>query len=50
MKPAHDAGLKVMHQVGSVSEAEETVCAGVDVIIAQGVKRAGTFGGRSLNC
>ena len=41
VKPAHDAGLKVMHQVGSVSEAEETVCAGVDVIIAQGVEAGG---------
>ena len=41
VKAAHDAGLKVMHQVGSVSEAEETVRAGVDVIIAQGMEAGG---------
>jgi len=41
VKPAHDAGLKVVHQVGSVSEAKEAVRAGVDIIIAQGVEAGG---------
>jgi len=41
VKPAHDAGMKVIHQVGSVSEAEKAVRAGVDIIIAQGVEAGG---------
>jgi nitronate monooxygenase len=41
VKPAHDAGLKVVHQVGSVDEAKAAVDAGVDLIIAQGVEAGG---------
>ncbi|HJT81056.1 MAG TPA: nitronate monooxygenase [Chthoniobacterales bacterium] len=37
----HDAGIKVMHQVGSVAEAQRAVDAGVDIIIAQGVEAGG---------
>ena len=39
--PAHDAGLRVIHQVGSVAEAKAAADAGVDVIIAQGVEAGG---------
>ena len=35
---AHAAGVKVLHQVGSVAEAERAAAAGVDVIVAQGVE------------
>ena len=45
VKSAHDAGLKVIHQVGSVAEAEEAARAGVDVIIAQGVEAGGHLRG-----
>ena len=41
VKPAHDAGLKVVHQVGSVEEAKAAADAGVDLIIAQGVEAGG---------
>ena len=33
---AHEAGMKVIHQVGSVAEAQQAARAGVDAIIAQG--------------
>jgi len=34
VEPAHSAGVKIFHQVGSVAEAERSASAGVDVIIA----------------
>src|SRR5271166_5244002 len=36
--PAHDAGIAVLHQVGSVEAAVRAQQAGVDVIIAQGIE------------
>jgi nitronate monooxygenase len=39
--PAHDAGIAVIHQVGSVEAAIRSRHAGVDVIIAQGVEAGG---------
>ncbi|KAI3933075.1 hypothetical protein MKW92_036559 [Papaver armeniacum] len=33
---AHKNGVKIMHQVGSVADAEKAIAAGVDCIIAQG--------------
>jgi NAD(P)H-dependent flavin oxidoreductase YrpB (nitropropane dioxygenase family) len=41
VKPAHDAGAKVLIQVGSVDEAEAAAEAGVDAIIAQGIEAGG---------
>ncbi len=38
---AHDAGVLVIHQVGSVEAALRAADAGVDVIIAQGVEAGG---------
>ncbi|KAG0560672.1 hypothetical protein KC19_9G003900 [Ceratodon purpureus] len=38
---AHEAGVKVLHQVGSVEEAVKAADAGVDAIIAQGVEAGG---------
>jgi len=38
---AHAAGVKVLHQVGSVEEALKAANAGVDAIIAQGVEAGG---------
>lgn len=38
---AHRAGVKVVHQVGSVAEARAAADAGVDIIIAQGVEAGG---------
>jgi nitronate monooxygenase len=38
---AHDAGVLVIHQVGSVEAALRSADAGVDVIIAQGVEAGG---------
>ena len=35
---AHDAGLKVLHQVGSVADARRAVDAGVNAVIAQGAE------------
>ncbi len=43
--PAHDAGLAVIHQVGSVEAAVRSCRAGVDVIIAQGVEAGGHVAG-----
>ena len=45
VKPAHDAGMKVLIQVGSVEEAEAAAGAGVDAVIAQGVEAGGHVGG-----
>jgi len=42
---AHSAGVKVFHQVGSVSEAQRAAVAGVDVIVAQGVEAGGHVAG-----
>jgi NAD(P)H-dependent flavin oxidoreductase YrpB (nitropropane dioxygenase family) len=43
--PAHAAGVKVFHQVGSVAEAERAAAAGIDVIVAQGVEAGGHIAG-----
>lgn len=43
--PAHDAGVTVFHQVGSVAAARRGVEAGVDVIVAQGVEAGGHVAG-----
>src|SRR5262249_25034581 len=42
---AHSAGVKIFHQVGSVSEAQRAAAAGVDVSIAQGVEAGGHVAG-----
>jgi Dioxygenases related to 2-nitropropane dioxygenase len=42
---AHEVGIKVFDQVGSVAAAERSVRAGVDVIIAQGVEAGGHIAG-----
>ena len=44
---AHDAGLHVLIQVGSVEEAEAAAAAGVDAVIAQGVEAGGHVRGRT---
>jgi NAD(P)H-dependent flavin oxidoreductase YrpB (nitropropane dioxygenase family) len=41
VEPAHRAGMKVIHQAGSVAEARAAADAGVDIIIAQGVEAGG---------
>lgn len=41
----HDAGIKVMHQVGCVDEARRSAEAGVDIIIAQGWEAGGHVAG-----
>jgi NAD(P)H-dependent flavin oxidoreductase YrpB (nitropropane dioxygenase family) len=41
----HDAGVLVMHQVGSVEDARRSADAGVDIIIAQGVEAGGHVAG-----
>jgi NAD(P)H-dependent flavin oxidoreductase YrpB (nitropropane dioxygenase family) len=41
VRAAHQAGALVMHSVGSVSEAQEAVSAGADVIVAQGWEAGG---------
>jgi nitronate monooxygenase len=41
VQAAHAGGLKVLIQVGSVEEAEAAVVAGVDAVIAQGIKAGG---------
>ena len=43
--PAHDAGVKVLHQVGSVADARRAVDAGVDAVIAQGAEAGGHVAG-----
>src|SRR5271166_1098300 len=43
--PAHDAGIAVLHQVGSVEAAVRAQQAGVDVIIAQGIEAGGHVAG-----
>jgi nitronate monooxygenase len=44
--PAHDAGIAVLHQVGSVEAAVRAKQAGVDVIIAQGSEAGGHVAGQ----
>jgi nitronate monooxygenase len=39
--PAHEAGVKVLAQIGSVEEAEAAVDASVDAVIAQGFEAGG---------
>lgn len=39
--PAHENGVKVLLQVGSVEEAESAAAAGVDAVIAQGSEAGG---------
>ncbi len=41
----HQAGAKVLHQVGSVDAARQVAAAGVDVIIAQGSEAGGHVAG-----
>jgi nitronate monooxygenase len=43
---AHAAGVRVMHQVGTVDAARRGARTGVDVIIAQGVEAGGHVAGR----
>lgn len=45
VQTAHDAGIKVINQVGSVDEAIKSSRAGVDIIIAQGVEAGGHVAG-----
>ncbi len=46
VEPAHAAGVKVLHQVGSVAAARQAARAGVDVIVAQGVEAGGHVAGQ----
>lgn len=43
---AHAAGVKVIHQVGTVSEAVTAASAGVDAVIVQGVEAGGHVTGK----
>jgi NAD(P)H-dependent flavin oxidoreductase YrpB (nitropropane dioxygenase family) len=45
VEPAHAAGAKVLHQVGSVAHAQRAADAGVDVIVAQGAEAGGHVAG-----
>lgn len=47
VEPAHDKGVKVLVQVGSVAEAQTVAAAGVDAVIAQGVEAGGHVRGTS---
>lgn len=42
---AHDAGVLVIHQAGSVEAARKSAAAGVDLIIAQGLEAGGHVAG-----
>jgi NAD(P)H-dependent flavin oxidoreductase YrpB (nitropropane dioxygenase family) len=44
---AHDAGMKVIHQVSSPEEAGQVASDGADVIVAQGTEGGGHVGGMS---
>jgi len=44
---AHQHGIKVIHQVTTLEEAEAAVAAGADVIVAQGTEGGGHVGGIS---
>ena len=41
VEPAHDHGVKLLVQVGSLAEAEAAAAAGVDAVIAQGIEAGG---------
>jgi nitronate monooxygenase len=41
VEPTHEAGAKLLIQVGSVEEAEAAADAGVDAVIAQGIEAGG---------
>jgi NAD(P)H-dependent flavin oxidoreductase YrpB (nitropropane dioxygenase family) len=45
VKRAHESGMKVLHQVGSVADAQRAAEANVDVIIAQGTEAGGHVAG-----
>jgi len=45
VRRAHSAGAIVVHQVGSVSDAQRAAAAGVDIIVAQGVEAGGHVAG-----
>jgi NAD(P)H-dependent flavin oxidoreductase YrpB (nitropropane dioxygenase family) len=45
IQSAHDAGVLVAHQVGSIDAARQAAEAGVDLIIAQGVEAGGHVAG-----
>ncbi|ACL57915.1 NAD(P)H-dependent flavin oxidoreductase [Methylobacterium nodulans] len=42
---AHAAGVKVIHQIGSVADAQRAAQAGVDAIVAQGLEAGGHVAG-----
>ena len=44
---AHDAGVKLYHQVGSLTDAQRAVDAGVDGLIVEGAESGGLRGVRS---
>jgi len=46
IQPAHAAGIKIIHQVGSLDAAVRAKQAGVDAIIAQGVEAGGHVAGQ----
>jgi NAD(P)H-dependent flavin oxidoreductase YrpB (nitropropane dioxygenase family) len=47
VRPAHDHGVQVLVQVGSVAEAEAAADAGVDAVIAQGIEAGGHVRGKT---
>jgi enoyl-[acyl-carrier protein] reductase II len=44
---AHERGMRVIHQVTTLEEAEAALAAGADVIVAQGTEGGGHVGGSS---
>ena len=47
VRRAHDAGMKVIHQVNTPEEAGQAASDGADVIVAQGTEGGGHVGGMS---
>jgi NAD(P)H-dependent flavin oxidoreductase YrpB (nitropropane dioxygenase family) len=47
VRRAHEAGIKVIHQVNSPEEAGQVASDGADVIVAQGTEGGGHIGGMS---
>jgi len=47
VRRAHDAGMKVIHQVNTPEEAGQVASDGADVIVAQGTEGGGHVGGMS---
>ncbi|KAJ7551531.1 hypothetical protein O6H91_06G018800 [Diphasiastrum complanatum] len=47
VEDAHKAGVKVIHQVGSVLEAKKAAAAGVDGIVVQGIEAGGHVMGQT---